>query len=67
VLLADVEFDWDDGQKRPWTAWLTEILNTAREGWNDQPIARRVQLCAACLITAATAADCDTTAVRCDT
>ena len=20
VLLADVEFDWDDGQKRPWTA-----------------------------------------------
>jgi hypothetical protein len=73
-LRADVEYGWYEGQKRPWTAWLTGILNTAREasstpkrrgnlgkeGWNDQRVARRVQLRAACSITAATAAGCDT-------
>ena len=34
--------------------------NLGNEGWNDQRVARRVQLRAACSITAATAAACDT-------
>jgi hypothetical protein len=59
---------------------VTENLNTAREasstpkrrrnlgneGWNDQRAARRVQLRAACWITAATVTGCDTTAVGCE-